>query len=102
MAAIGCLQLFRTLQAADVGLWIETMVPVIIFMVVSTLVMLIVNKPNVADFMVAAEGEMKKVNWSSRQEVAVSTFIVISVVMILALLLGSADYILQLFIFWLL
>jgi preprotein translocase SecE subunit len=45
---------------------------------------------------------MKKVNWSSKQEVAVSTFIVIMVVLILAVLLGTADYILQLFIFWLL
>jgi len=102
MAAIGCLQLYKTLDAADFGLWIATMVPVGIFLVASAVVMWIVNKPYVADFMIAAEGEMKKVNWSSRQEVAVSTFIVIMVVLLLAVLLGAADYILQLFIFWLL
>jgi len=102
LAAIGCFQLYTTLDAADFGLWIATMVPVGIFLVASAVAMWIVNKPYVADFMIAAEGEMKKVNWSSKQEVAVSTFIVIMVVLILAALLGSADYILQLFIFWLL
>jgi preprotein translocase SecE subunit len=62
----------------------------------------LVNKPNIADFMVAAEGEMKKVNWSTRQEIAVSTVVVISVVIILAVILGLTDFILQLFITWLL
>jgi preprotein translocase SecE subunit len=100
MTAIGCLQLYRTLEAADLGLWISTMVPVGLFLVISALAMWIVNKPNVADFMIAAEGEMKKVNWSSKEEIAVSTFIVISVVVIMAVLLGAADYILQLFVFW--
>ena len=96
IVAIGCLQLYRTLDAADVSLWVETMVPVGLFIGLSVLVMWMVNKPNVADFMIAAEGEMKKVNWSSRQEIAVSTIVVISVVVILAVLLGVADFVLQL------
>jgi hypothetical protein len=45
LAAIGCLQLYRTLDAADFGLWIATMVPVGIFLVASAVVMWIVNKP---------------------------------------------------------
>ena len=101
IAAIGCLQLYRTLDAADFGLWIETMVPVAIFLAVSVLIFWLVNKPNVADFMIASEGEMKKVNWSSRQEIMVSTVVVISVVVILAVLLGVADFIFQLIIGWL-
>jgi preprotein translocase subunit SecE len=101
IAAIGCLQLYRTLDASDVGLWIETMVPVAIFLAVSMLVFWLVNKPNVADFMIASEGEMKKVNWSSKQEIVVSTVVVISVVVILAVLLGAADFIFQLVIGWL-
>ena len=63
--------------------------------------MWMVNKPNVADFMISAEGEMKKVNWSSKQEMAVSTFVVISVVVILAVLLGVADFVFQLSVCWL-
>ena len=100
--AIGCLQLYRTLEAADVGLWIETMVSAGLFVVVTALMLWLVNKPNIADFMIAAEGEMKKVNWSTRQEVAVSTVVVIAVVIILAVLLGAADFSLQLFFTWLL
>jgi len=98
--ALGCLQLYRTLEAQDLGLWIVTMVPVGFFVVISAVMLWLVNKPNIADFMIASEGEMKKVNWSSKQEIAVSTFIVIMVVVILAIVLGAADFILQYFIMW--
>jgi preprotein translocase subunit SecE len=101
IAALGCLQLYRTLDAADVGLWVETMVPVAIFLAICVMVFWLVNKPNVADFMIASEGEMKKVNWSSRQEIVVSTVVVISVVVIFAVLLGAADFIFQLVVGWL-
>jgi preprotein translocase subunit SecE len=101
IVAIGCLQLYRTLDAADVSLWVETMVPVGLFIALSVLMMWMVNKSNVADFMISAEGEMKKVNWSTRQEVAVSTVVVISVVIILAVLLGVSDFVLQLSVAWL-
>ena len=101
IVAIGCLQLYRTLDAADIGLWIETMVPVGLFIALSVLMMWMVNNPSIADFMISAEGEMKKVNWSTRQEVAVSTVVVISVVIILAVLLGVSDFVLQLSVGWL-
>jgi len=48
-----------------------------------------------ADFLIAAEGELKKVNWSSRREVAVSTVVVIVVVVCMAVLLGATDLIFQ-------
>ena len=101
IVAIGCLQLYRTLDAADIGLWVETMVPVGLFIALSVLMMWMVNNPSIADFMISAEGEMKKVNWSTRQEVVVSTVVVISVVIILAVLLGVSDYVLQLSVTWL-
>jgi preprotein translocase subunit SecE len=101
IVAIGCLQLYRTLDAADISLWVETMVPVGLFIALSVLMMWMVNKPNIADFMISAEGEMKKVNWSTRQEVVVSTVVVISVVIILAVLLGVSDFVLQLSVGWL-
>jgi preprotein translocase subunit SecE len=100
IAGLGCLQLYRTLDAADLGLWVTTMVPVGIFAAIAVLILWLINKPNVADFLIASEGEMKKVNWSSRQEIVVSTVVVISVVIIMAALLGSADFVLQLAIFW--
>ena len=48
-----------------------------------------------ADFLIAAEGELKKVNWSSRREVAVSTLVVIIVVVLMAALLGTTDLVFQ-------
>jgi len=99
---LGCLQLYRKLQAVDIGLWGETMVPVGLFVVLSLLLFWIVNKPSISDFMIAAEGEMKKVSWSSRREIAVSTFIVIVVVILMAALLGITDLSFQLFFSWLL
>jgi preprotein translocase SecE subunit len=47
--------------------------------------------------MVAAEGEMKKVSWSSKKEIAVSTFVVIVVVILMAALLGVTDLSFKLF-----
>jgi len=52
--------------------------------------------------MIAAEGEMKKVSWSSRREIAVSTFIVIVVVILVAILLGVTDLSFRMFFDWLL
>ena len=102
IVGLGCFQLYTKLQALDLGLWVETMVPVALFMILSVLVLWIVNRPTVADFMISAEGEMKKVSWSSKKEIAVSTFVVIVVVVGMAAILGVTDIGLQLFFAWLL
>ncbi|MBN1804510.1 MAG: preprotein translocase subunit SecE [Sedimentisphaerales bacterium] len=102
IVGLGCLQLYNRLQATELGLWIETMVPAGLFVVLAFFISWLMNKPSVADFMIAAEGEMKKVSWSSKQEIAVSTFIVIVVVILMALLLGATDLIFNWFFTWLL
>jgi len=102
IAGMGCLQLYKTLRATDVGLWVETMVPAGLFVVCAILILWLVNKATIADFMIAAEGEMKKVSWSSKQEIAVSTFIVIVVVLIMAILLGTTDLGFRALFVWLL
>ena len=108
IAGLGCLRLYRRLEAASWGpsnratLWIATMVPAGLFVILALVIFWLVNKPSVADFMVAAEGEMKKVSWSSRQEITASTFIVIVVVIIMALLLGTTDISFSAFFSWLL
>ena len=94
--ALGCWRLFQMLTASDLSLWITTMVPAVILVALSVLTFWLLNKPSVADFMIAAEGELKKVNWSSRKEVAVSTFVVIVVVLLMAALLGATDFVFQL------
>jgi preprotein translocase subunit SecE len=96
IVAIGCWRLYQILAASDLSLWITTMVPAVILVASSIATYWLLNKPTVADFLIAAEGELKKVNWSSRKEVAVSTFVVIIVVLIMAALLGTTDFIFQL------
>ncbi len=107
IAGLGCMTLFRKLEAASWGLsnratlWLATMVPAGLFLLLAFLIFGLVNKPSIADFMIAAEGEMKKVSWSSRQEITVSTIIVIVVVVIMATLLGTTDFGFRLFFDWL-
>jgi preprotein translocase SecE subunit len=102
VAGLGCFALYKKLQANDLGLWVETMVPVGLFAALGLLIFWLTNKPAVADFLIAAEGEMKKVSWSSRKEIAVSTFIVIVVVILMATLLGITDLGFLFFFRWLL
>jgi len=112
IAGLGCYRLYVKLEPISwpvswrisqrAALWIATMVPVGLFVALGLLIFWLINKPTVADFMVAAEGEMKKVSWSSRREIAVSTFIVIVVVILVAMLLGVTDLSFQMFFDWLL
>ena len=44
-----------------------------------------------SDFMIATEGEMKKVNWSTKREVIGSTKVVITMTLLLAILLFTVD-----------
>ncbi len=97
IVGLGCLELYKKLDATDLGLWVKTMVPAALFVALGLLIFWLVNKPSIVDFMVASEGEMKKVSWSSRKEIAVSTFIVIMVVIIMAVLLGFTDLTFKLF-----
>jgi len=103
IAGLGCVQLYKKLDAIDWGLdrktelWIATMVPAGLFVALGLLIFWLVNKRSVADFMIAAEGEVKKVSWSSRKEIVVSTFIVIVVVIVMAVLLGVTDISFKLF-----
>jgi len=98
----GCYQFYRLLDGTDVNLWVKTMVPAGLFLVLSGLSFWLVNRATVADFMISAEGEVKKVNWSSRKEIAVSTFVVIVTVVLMSTLLGFTDLIFQMFFSWLL
>jgi preprotein translocase SecE subunit len=54
----------------------------------------------VCDFLIATEGEMKKVNWTSRKEIAGSTKVVIFVVLALGAFLFIVDIGLMLFFSW--
>jgi len=57
------------------------------------LVFWVMNKPRNADFMIATDSEMKKVNWTSRKELIGSTKVVIIFMFIIAFLLFAFDII---------
>lgn len=52
------------------------------------------------DFFIATEGEMRKVNWSTRREVFGMTWVVISVAIIIAALLFTVDILFSTFFKW--
>jgi preprotein translocase subunit SecE len=91
IVGIGCLQLYKKLDGTELNEWVIYFVPAGLFAILGYLVFWLINKPSLADFMISAEGELKKVSWSSRQEIIVSTIIVIAVVIIMAGLLGATD-----------
>ncbi len=54
-------------------------------------VLWLINKAKTADFLIATEGEMKKVSWSSKKEIIGSTKVVIVTTLILAAILFGVD-----------
>ena len=58
------------------------------------------HRPGSADFMIATEGEMKKVSWSSRKEIVGGTKVVIAVTLVMAVLLASVDLFFSFFFKW--
>ncbi|MEO0475224.1 MAG: preprotein translocase subunit SecE [Planctomycetota bacterium] len=59
---------------------------------VGGLLWFLLNKPKIADFMIATENEMKKVNWPTKQAVMGLTWIVIAGTLMIALILFVADF----------
>lgn len=50
------------------------------------------KKQKTVDFMIATEGELKKVNWSSRKEIFGMTWVVIGLTIFIALIVSLFDY----------
>ena len=66
-------------------------VPTLVVAALAAVTWWIINRPKVADFMIATESEMKKVSWSSRREIFGSTKVVILTTAILAAVLFGVD-----------
>mgnify|MGYP001188621123 CR=1 FL=1 len=86
---IGCVALYQHL--AEQSILIQTLIPVGVCLVLSWVIFWLMNKPSVADFLIASEGEIKKVSWSTRREIRVSTTVVICVVILMAVGLAAID-----------
>ena len=58
------------------------------------------DKVKLVDFMIATEGEMRKVNWSTRREIVGSTILVILLTLFIALFCKIADLVFSTFFQW--
>ena len=65
------------------------------------LVWKLMNKPANADFLIATDSEMKKVNWTSRRELVGSTKIVIIFVLLITVILFVIDIMFGYVFYWL-
>ncbi len=98
IGAVGAYELSTALAAWDATniAYVRYGVPVLAAGLLAWLMFWIVNRPKTADFLIATEGEMKKVSWSSRKEVIGSTKVVMITTFILAVLLLAVDLVFQL------
>jgi preprotein translocase subunit SecE len=91
LTAWGCYGLANWLDRFGIGTYVRFGVPLAILLAVGVLVLWLMNRPRTADFLIATEGEMKKVSWSSRKEVIGSTKVVIVTTFLLAAILFIVD-----------
>ena len=62
IAGVGCYQLYQKLEATSLDAYVKFILPSGLFVGLCALIFWLVNKASLADFMIAAEGEMKKVS----------------------------------------
>jgi preprotein translocase subunit SecE len=91
IGAWGTYALAGKLGGYNVNTYVRFGIPLGLLIVLGVLMFWIVNRPKAADFLIATEGEMKKVSWSSRKEVIGSTKVVIVTTFILAAILFLVD-----------
>jgi len=89
VAVSGAYVLSKQLYA--VGPYMRYGIPSLVVVLIGLLAFWMVNRPRSADFLIATEGEMKKVAWSGKKEVIGSTKVVIVTTVMIALLLFGVD-----------
>ncbi len=70
---------------------VRAIVPLILMLACFYVLLRVVNSKRPADFMIATEGEMKKVSWSSKKEIIGSTKVVFVTLLIMGLILFLVD-----------
>ena len=95
LTVLGCNALRGKLGALSLDpqhkVWVQNGIPTVILLILAWLIYKILNGPRVAAFMIATEGEMKKVSWSTRKEIITSTKVVLITVFLMATLLAGVD-----------
>jgi preprotein translocase subunit SecE len=100
LGVIGAAVLSDTLKAYF-GPYIQFGVPTALVIGLAVLMFWLINRAKTADFLIATEGEMKKVSWSSKKEVIGSTKVVIVTTFILSAIIFSVDLLFVVLFKWL-
>ena len=93
---MGAVWLWETLAGVQVGslqtVYLQAGMAVIFIAVGGVLCYYFIGvHKRMADFLIATEGEMKKVNWSTRREIAGSTWVVIGFTFVVATIIALLD-----------
>lgn len=81
----------ESLRTSVPVIYVQSTVAVVVIAVAAAVTFWLLNKPRIADFMIATEAEMKKVNWPSRREIIGSTWVVIIGMVLFAVILFIVD-----------
>ncbi len=96
--AMGCYRFSILLRGAFPSVsWLESVLPLGIFLAGAWFGFRVVNWPRFADFLIAVEAEMAKVTWPSRAELIRASVVVIVTLIILAIALFAFDIVWQWF-----
>lgn len=89
----GVAWLWRELEVVQAypAIYVQSITAVVLIALFGGLTFWLLNKPNIADFMIATEQEMKKVNWPTRREIIGSTWVVIVGMFLFAMVLFTVD-----------
>ena len=80
--------------SSGLGLY-RAIIPLILMLACLYVLLRVVNSKRPADFMIATEGEMKKVSWSSKKEIIGSTKVVIVTLLLMGVFLFLVDLLLM-------
>ena len=104
VAVLGAIWIWRMLDTVSVGfpsIYLASGVSVLFLAIVGAALWWFVGwNARSVDFLVATEGEMKKVNWSTKHELVGSTVVVIAVVIIISLFCWLFDFIFSTLFVW--
>jgi preprotein translocase SecE subunit len=92
IAVVGLAAFLREQLTRVQNEWVQTLIPAGVMVLLGYLAFRLLGQSrSVVDFMIATEGEMKKVNWSTRREVLGATKVVIATVIALGVILFVVD-----------
>lgn len=76
---------------ADYAIYVHFGVPVAVIVLLGLIGLWVFNRPNIVEFLIATDAEMRKVNWPTRREIIGSTWVVICGTFLMAALLFVVD-----------